>query len=73
MLCGKFRDELQIQIKVNKCLQIVSENIMMNRYGFLEKKEHPWQIELLEKDDKKGSKKKKKEKNKMARIKEHAR
>lgn len=26
----------------------VSENIMMNRYGFLEKKEHPWQIKLIE-------------------------
>jgi len=24
---------------------------MKNRYGFLEKKEHPWQIELIKEED----------------------
>lgn len=74
MLCGKFRNELLIQIKVNKGLQKVSENIMIDRYGHLEVREHPWQVVLhkenhdngqQEDDDKKGKKDKKAEQNDM--------
>ena len=32
---------------------------MMNRYGFLEKKEHPWQIDLTQEEAEDGGKKKK--------------
>jgi phosphatidylinositol kinase/protein kinase (PI-3 family) len=48
---------------------------MMNRYGELEKKEHPWKIDLLEEEHEHEEgevKKKKKEKNKFTRIKEGA-
>ena len=45
---------------------------MINRYGFLEKKEHPWQIYTVEEDDEEGNGKKKKEKLKFNRIKENA-
>jgi hypothetical protein len=72
MLCGKLRNELQIQIQVSKCLQTVSENIMKNRYGFLEKKEHPWTIDLLQEEGKPKKEKKKKgdpAEGKMDRIK----
>lgn len=54
-------------MKVNGCLQKVSENIMINRYGHLEAKEHPWMIDvshILHKQDKSKEKEKKKKKKK---------
>ena len=64
MLCGKFRKELSIQIKVNKCLQKVSEGIMMDRYGSLDEKENPWMIDIKKIEELKRKKEEKKNKRK---------
>lgn len=32
MLCGKFKEEIWIQQKVNEALRTVSENVVANRY-----------------------------------------
>ena len=47
MLCGKFRNELQIQIKATDGLCIVQKQIMLDRYGKLDEKEYPWKVDLM--------------------------
>ena len=33
MLCGKFKEEIWIQTKVNEALKTVSEGVVHDRYG----------------------------------------
>lgn len=46
MLCGKFRNELQVQINVNSTLQKVMENIFIEKFGGLEERKMPWIIDM---------------------------
>lgn len=44
MLCGKFRNELVIQHRLNDALRDVQSNVIIGRDGHLEELERPWEV-----------------------------